>query len=228
MTTRERLIMRCRLAANEQLAANTPRPRAPSDSLISGQFHQSAANNVIDRLELDGNEFDLHDLYRYVGEQFQNGEVEIPEKLPEGVTVEFADERAVRVQFEDGRAMIAIRIAKLQRGRRSWKNFEVRGYYRPEPQSRHADFVRDGSIQLIGERIRLGDRVVLAGIFSAVLSDDHPVSLIDQRFLNDPRLNDVRLTQFVVADGWVGLALASRAVNGSLVRRPASETSDRR
>ncbi len=228
MTTQKRLIMRCRLAGYEQLAANTPRPRAPADSLLSVQIHQSAANNVIDQLELDGNEFELHDLYRYLGGKFQDGEVEIPEKVPEGVTVRFADEEAVRVHLENGKAMLSIRIAELKRGRSRWKNFEVRGFYRPDSASRSADLVRDGSIQLIGERIRLGDRIVLAGIFSAVLSDDRPLPLIDQRFVDHPRLQDVRLTQFAVADGWIGMALASRSARRDLVARPEPDDAERR
>jgi hypothetical protein len=228
MTTQKRLIMRCRLAGYEQLAANTPRPRAPADSLLSVQIHQSAANNVIDQLDLDGNEFELQDLYRYLSGKFQDGPVPVPEKVPQGVTVRFADKEAVRLHFENGRAMLSIRIAQLKNGRSCWKNFEVRGFYRPDPTSRNADLIRDGSIQLVGNRIRLGDRIFLAGIFSAVLSDDRPLPLIDQRFVDHPRLQDVRLTQFAVTDGWIGIALASRPERRDLVARPETEQAERR
>ena len=53
-TTKERVSMRLRLASDEQLGGNTPRPRAPADCLASVQVHQSALNNVLDQLQLDG------------------------------------------------------------------------------------------------------------------------------------------------------------------------------
>jgi hypothetical protein len=228
MTTRERLIVRCRLAGYEQLAANTPRPRAPSDSLLSVQLHQSAVNNVIDQLELDGNEFELHDLYRYLGGRFQDDEIEVPEDIPEGVTVRFADKEAVRVHFDNGKAMLAIRIAQLKSGRSRWEDFEVRGFYRPDSATRNADLVRDGSIQLIGEKLGLRDQFALRGIFSKVLSKNNKLPLIDQRLVEHPRLQDVRLAQFAVADGWIGVALASRPVHRDLVARPGSDAAERR
>jgi hypothetical protein len=228
MTTQERLIMRCRLAGYQQLAANTPRPRAPSDSLLSVQIHQSAANNTLERLQLDGNEFELHELYRYLGEKFTKDEVVVPEDIPQGVTVRFADGEAVRVRFEDGRAMLSIRIAKIKSGRSCWRDFEVRGFYRPESATRKADLVRDGSIQLIGEKLGLRDQIALRGVFSKVLSKKRRLQLIDERLVNHPRLKDVRVTQYAIADGWIGVALASRPGHRNMVARPPAGDSDNR
>ncbi len=42
-TSEDRAVLRLRLAGQDQLAAFTPRPRAPSDSLVSLQIHQSGA-----------------------------------------------------------------------------------------------------------------------------------------------------------------------------------------
>src|SRR5262249_17792322 len=49
-TTAERLIARYRVAGREQISAHTPRPQAPSDSLLSVQVHESALNNVLEKL----------------------------------------------------------------------------------------------------------------------------------------------------------------------------------
>ena len=53
-TSADRLTMRLRLAADHQLGAHTPRPRAPSDSLASFQIHESAFNNLVSQLDLNG------------------------------------------------------------------------------------------------------------------------------------------------------------------------------
>ncbi len=68
-TSEDRAVMRFRLAGQEQLAAYTPRPRAPSDSLVSLQVHQSALNNALERLELDGRTFQLPELFEHLAEK---------------------------------------------------------------------------------------------------------------------------------------------------------------
>ena len=53
-TSEVRMSMQLQLAGIGQLGSNTPRPWAPSDSVLSFQMHQSALNNVLRGLELDG------------------------------------------------------------------------------------------------------------------------------------------------------------------------------
>ena len=61
-TTKERLTMRLRVAGEDQLGSNTPRPQAPSDCLISFQIHESMINNALSRLQLEGKTFTLPSL----------------------------------------------------------------------------------------------------------------------------------------------------------------------
>ncbi|HEY1785835.1 MAG TPA: hypothetical protein VGG30_09815, partial [Pirellulales bacterium] len=68
-TTEDRAVLRLRLAGDEQLAAYTPRPRAPSDSLMSLQVHESALNNALERLALDGQTFTLPALFAHLREK---------------------------------------------------------------------------------------------------------------------------------------------------------------
>lgn len=228
MTTQDRLIMRCRLAGHVQLAANTARPRAPADSLLSVQIHQSAGNNVVEQLRLDGKTYDLRELYKELAEKFRDGEVTVPDDIPEGVTLRFADEEAVDVQFSDGRALLTIRLAELDGGHRIWRDFEVRGYYRPETTTSNADLVRDGTIELIGDKLGFRDRIALRAIFCKVLSKNRKLELVHQRLVNEPRLADVRVTQFVIDNGWIGVALASRKERRDLVARPGGDDEQRR
>jgi len=208
-TTDKRLIARYRLAGGHQLAANTPRPCALSDSLLSVQIHQSAINNLIAQLDLNGKQFELRQLHHYIGEKL-NREVQIPEDLPEGVTIRFADEAAVTVRFAEDHVTLAIHLAELTAGKRRWRNFTVLGHYHPESARLDADLVRDGTIELIGKRLNLGDQVALRGVFSKVLSRQRKLSIIHPRLTNDPRLENLAVNQFDIVDGWIGISVGPK------------------
>ena len=207
-TTETRLIGRYRLAGEHQLGAHTPRPQAPSDSLLSVQLHESAINNMIEQLQLDGKESDLHELFREIGAKFARSDLEAPEEVPTGVKIRFADSEAVRARFEQGRVVVTLRIVELSRGwRNKWKNFAVRAYYVPDPTQLDANLVREGSIELDGRHITSVDRIALGGIFSKTLSRSRPFNLINKRLAESENLQDLQVTQFVVTEGWIGVAL---------------------
>lgn len=207
-TTEKRLIGRYRLAGDHQLGAHTPRPRAPSDSLLSVQVHESALNNVLEQLQLDGKQTDLRQLYKDLAAKFAKHDVEVPEDIPPGVTLRFANDEAVRVRCEHGRVIVTMRISELSRGKRNrWRNFSVRAYYVPDPTQLRANLVREGSIELTGRHITSFDRIALSGIFSKALSRSRPFNMINRRLSESEDLQDLRVTQFVVTDGWIGVAL---------------------
>jgi hypothetical protein len=207
-TTEQRLIVRYRVAGHEQLAAHSPRPQAPSDSLLSVQTHETAVNNLIQQLKLDGKRAELRQLYREVAEQFGIEGGEVIDELPENVTIQFADREAVRVRYEDDRVMLVLKLAELSAGRGNhWRNFEVRAYFVPQTSGPNAMLVRDGYIELLGQRLGLRDQIALRGIFTKALSRNRPLSLIPQKIARDPRLQDLRINQFVIDDGWIGVAL---------------------
>ena len=93
-TAKDRLAMRLRLASDEQMGGNTPRPRAPADSLGSVQIHQSALNNVIGQLELDGATFTLRELRQRLAERLRQPELLRQQTEVEGVKITFAPKGA--------------------------------------------------------------------------------------------------------------------------------------
>jgi len=206
-TTADRVIARCRLAGDHQLAAYTARPRALDDSWLSLQVHQSALNNLLDQVPLHGAHGELRELVTQIARQMQLATPQLPEDLPEEVFVRLAEQDPVRVICADGHLRLEIRIAELATGDRRWRNFTVRGYYLPDPSQREADLVRDGSIELVGPRMGLRDQVALRGIFTRVLSRNQRLSLLQGRLAEHPKLADLRVTQFVVTDGWLGISV---------------------
>jgi hypothetical protein len=205
-TTDKRLIARYRLAGYRQLGAYTPRPQAPTDSLMSLQIHESTLNNTISRLELAGREIRLRELFREIADKFRRDEYEIPEDIPEDVTLELAKREAIFLSCDHDRIHLTLRIARLASGdRRAWRNIVVRASYGAEVEGLHLRLVRDGYIRLKG-RLSFRDQVALRGIFSKVLAQRPDFDLLGSVLVRDKRLHDLRITQFVVRDGWIGLA----------------------
>lgn len=217
-TTDTRLTVRSRLAGGDQLASHTPRPEAPSDSLASMQIHESAVNNLLDHLDLAGRTFTLPELHRHLNEKLSQAGKPLAQDLPEGVEVTFAKMEPLRVQCGQGRIELILNIAEIRQGKHRWHDFEVRAAYRPETHGLSADFQREGSIEL-GGLYKGKTEVALRGIFSKVLSRERKISLLSGTVADDPRLAGLQVTQLVVEDGWIGLAIGPTSTEA---RRPGS------
>jgi len=203
-TTEKRFSMRIRLAGADQLGGHTPRPQAPSDSLASIQIHESMLNNILERLELNGQTFDLAGLGRRLAERLHRYKPKPVDPDQEDVKITFAARDAVHVRCYDGRMEITLAIARLSNGAYKWKNFQVRAFYRPVVRGRSVDLARDGIVQLIGVRTaQLG----LRGVFLKVFSQKEPLHATPESFVKNPKLDGVVVTQFVVDDGWIGAAI---------------------
>ena len=140
-------------------------PRAPADSAISVQLHESALNNTAKQLHLDGRTFTLPELYKTVSQRLGRENADVPEDLSRTARVAFARHDAVRVRLQDGRLVVTLAIAKVKRRRTVYRDFKVRAAYKPRLDGMHIDFVRDDVIEIEGPRLRPGDHVVLQGVF---------------------------------------------------------------
>jgi len=226
-TTTERLIGRYRIAARDHVSAHTPRPQAPGDSMLSVQVHESALNNVLDQLSLAGRRVELRELFQEMTSRFSPQKVAVPEDLPEDVYVTFADEDPVRVDCEDGRVRLTIRLKELSQAgtRNRWSDFTVRGYYGPSADQLDANLQREGIIELISDRgnIGIGDQIKLRGIFARVLSKSRQLHIINKQIAEAKELSDQQVTQFVIHDGWIGVALGPKAAGRQAAMQPRAE-----
>ena len=209
-TTEERVTMRLRLADEGQLGGHTPRPRAPSSSLASLQIHESAMNNLLSRLELDGKTFTLPELAQHVDQRLGQPGLLTIDPINDDVTITFAAKDALLVRCQDGRLSLTLAIARLRKPPRSWRDFKVQAFYQPEIQGRLIELARDGVVQLSGQRLRFSSQIALRGIFSKTFSKDESIKLSPERFLNNPKVADLRVSQFVIDDGWIGVALGPK------------------
>jgi len=165
-------------------------------------------NNALEHLHLEQRCTDLRSLYRELADRFERKSVPIPDDVPDDVVVQFADENAVRVRCTDGRITLTIQLAELVHGKsEKWKNFAVRAHYVPTANQVEANLVRDGVIELAGERLSLRDQVALRAIFSRILSRNRTVSVVNKRLQENPQLAHLIVGQFIVQDGWIGVAM---------------------
>ena len=215
-TTDQRIIARYRLAGHHQLAAHSPRPQAPSDSLLSVQLHQSALNNLVEQLHLNGKRFKLEDLYVHFSRQMGRKEPPIPDDLPSGIELRFAQQEPLRFAFRNGHVRVTLRLFSLTRGRRDrWRNITVHGDYLPNSSAMQGSLVREKGIQLTGRRLGFADQVALRTIFSTLFSRNREYTLLTEQLAQAQPFQDLKIHQFVIRDGWIGIAwgrprLASR------------------
>ena len=219
-TTEKRFVMRLRLAGEDQLGSHTPRPRAYADSLASVQIHESALNNGIERLQLNGRTFTLLGLSRHIAARLNRPmHWEITPDHAD-VKIKFAEKDAVVVRCQHGQVILTLSIARLRKSPRVWKDFQIRAFYRPEVNGRSAELVRDGVIHLIGDRLNLGSQIALRGIFAHALSKDNPWNLVPEPIVSEPKLRDAAITQFVIDDGWIGVSLGPKHPAPVTAQRP--------
>lgn len=211
-TTDRRVAMRLRLASERQLGGHTPRPQAPADSVASLQVHESALNNALEQLHLDGATFSLPKLRERISSRLQRTDLFRGGSENDDVTIAFAQHNAARVACRDGLIVLALSVARLAKPPHAWSDFEVRVLLRPSVHGRSVELVREDVIHLIGNGLSFRSQIALRGIFSKTFAKDRPIAAMPDRVINDPRLADVVFTQFVVEDGWVAAALGTGRV----------------
>jgi hypothetical protein len=217
-TTAKRFTMRLRLAGEDQLGSHTPRPQAPGDSLASLQVHESVINNAIQRLQLNGRTFTLPELSQHIADRLSRPTAWETNPEHADVKITFAEKDAIVVRCQDGQVLVALSIAQLSKSPRKWKNFRIEASYRPKVEGRSAQLVRDGVIRLIG-RLNMSSQIALRGIFSHALSKNNGWDLVPEKVVKEPKLADAAITQFLIDDGWIGVAMGPKPILPTTARR---------
>jgi hypothetical protein len=208
-STDSRLIVRYRVASQDQLAANTPRPVAPGDSQLSLQVHQSAFNNLAGQVVTGDRNWTMQELSDKIAELLQQPKKPLDAEAPTDVTVRFNESRPISVEFEEGRLWLTLRIALLEQpGRIHLKNFIIRTSYIPTVDGLQAELTRDGVIGVDGNRIGSRDRLPLRIIFSKVFANRAAIPLVSEELLKDPRAAGLAVSQLELKDGWLAIAVS--------------------
>lgn len=222
-TTSDVATARLRLAGREQLAAHTPRPRAPADALLSMQVHESSVNNAFERFGLAGRTLRLDELAKLVCERL-GLPPRVPDDLPGDVAVTFAAAQPLRIECRDGLVHVHVALDALESGRRSWHDIESHVAYKPVAAGAQVLLERDGPVQLSGPGHQGRMEIGLRTIFGKVFAKERPVRLLPERIAGNPQLSGVRAVQAVSADGWLAFALAQPGAAGGGTSATAAAT----
>ncbi|MEM8944802.1 MAG: hypothetical protein AAGD11_06425 [Planctomycetota bacterium] len=222
-TTQDRAVMQLRLANSGQLAAHTLRPYAPSDSVLSVQMHETALNNAMMGLGLDGKRMTMLELFEFITDRVGATDASPPADMPQRAIIHFAKRDAVRVQCEGDRLELVLSVAELSHRRDRIKNFEIHVHFRPVLSGLSVKLVRDGTLQFSGRRLKTGPRVVLHSILGKVLNEDREYTLVSPKLMLDPRFQGLMVTQLVLEDGWIGLAIGPAHPRRTAWRAPLPE-----
>ena len=204
-TTQERVVARLRVAGDHQFGSHTPRPRALSDSLASLQVHETALTNAGVALDLDAGSFTGPELQSMFREKFPSMAQENASARQDAV-FHFADEDAIQFHINDGRLEITLSMAGVEQDGRDMRNFVVHAYYVPAVNGLEAALVRDGSLGIEG-RLSSSERARLHNVFNSVLPPERQLPIVRLDNPSDPRLAELMVTQLVLEDGWLGLAV---------------------
>ncbi len=208
-TTDTRLIARYRIATQGTLAAYTPRPQAPSDSLLSVQLHQSAINNACNQLGLGSRDWTLNELVDELSSRM-SVQAEFDRKdLPENVILRFEQANPITLEFTDNNVWLTLRIAKLSEpGRIDLSNFVIRVNYECVADGIQADLVRTGAISVDGERLGMRDRLPLRAIFGRIFASHSKINLVGGKLTEDQRIEGLAVSQIITREGWLALAIS--------------------
>ncbi|MGD9126785.1 MAG: hypothetical protein PVH19_05340 [Planctomycetia bacterium] len=210
-TTDDRLVMRVRLASIRQLGAHTTRPKAPSDALLSFQVHESAMNNAIERLQLNGRTFTVAEIRKKLADVLKRPELADTPSKHDDATITFAAEDPIRVRLQEGRLRINLSVAELRRKSKAWKDFEVIVFYKPTSEGRVTYLERDGVVQLdTAEPVSFRSQMTLRGVFCTVFSKNRTIPLVPPKLAEHPKMADLYLSQMTLDSGWLAVALSSR------------------
>ncbi len=214
----DRALLRVRLAADSQLGSHTPRPRLPSGALLGLQVHQTALNNILEGMDLNGRSFSLTELGSWLAEKLNRDDLLPKNALRDDVWIHFADQDAVHARLIDGQVELNLNFVELITPHRSWHNFRVRVRYRPESDAFTADLEREGPVELIGDSVS-GVELALRGIVNRIFPMEEPWRLVPAQLANNPRLKGLQVTHFVIDDGWLSVAVGEESEEASSEKR---------
>lgn len=195
--------VRVRLATYRQLGAHTPRPKAPGDSLASVQLHQSALNNVLERLQLAGREISLAQLWQAASPQAAKADT------ADGMDVrlKFAPYDPLQVQCQDGRVRAMLRLDSLDAAGLHLERLVVHVEFKPVRRDRNVYLEKVGQVVVTGTEITSSQRAILQTVIGGFLARSGGLPVVPPALLDLPRLSDVAVTQCEVTDGWIAVAL---------------------
>ena len=205
-TTRNRIVMRYRLAGIDQMASDSPRPVDSPYDYLSVQLHQSLLNNTIERIEIESQTFTPESLLQHLSEVIGFNPENTKSDTKHEAKFVFANYDAIRVDFVEGKIRIELNLKSLRVGKgKTWRNITISSTYVPKVIGSQLKLTQEGIIGVKGKKFRIGDQIAVRAIFNVVLPDSYQFETVPQRLTS--RMNGYALviSNLNIAEGWVGV-----------------------
>ena len=213
-TTKEKLIVRYRLAGRDQMAANTTRPKAWPGSQLSLQVHHSAVNNFLDRIGLAGKDFTTDSLTTHLRDAMGLPYKEVDSKKKAKIT--FSKTQPIRVSFVDGKFQIDLNIDSFEpigsKRTKTWRKLVIRCCYAPSVSGSQVLLTREGSISLPGRRKAVMDELVIRAIFDKVFENQYHFQPLPDSLAKPMNSPDLVIAHLIIDNGWLGVSLIDAPV----------------
>ena len=210
-STDKQVVMRYRLAGRDQMAANTSRPRDSGNSLLSFQLHQSAINNAIARIGLNGNQFTIDELAKHLRDVIGSEQVGSSEQESDRhAEIGFAYFDPIHVDFQDGQMNITLNLKSLKIGEtgKTWKNISLTAAYRFALDGMTIQLQQDDDgTRIKGKRLRFSDKAAISAVMKVLFKQQYAMNAIPQKL--SERINCLRLevSQLALSDGWLAVSI---------------------
>ncbi len=214
-TTQDEAIVRYRIAGRDQMAAFTARPEADPGNLFSMQIHESAINNLLGKININGKRFTAKEFVEHLRELIGPTDFMAnasPAKNPDA-DFTFASIEGIHVAFNDDKLELSLNLAQLNLGKsQRWRNFTVTAIYIPRVNGLNIRFIQDANcgLRLGGSRLGIADEVSLRTVFNSTFPESFSVPPLTQVAPAHIHLADLEISQLVFSHGWVGVSLSKR------------------
>ena len=174
------------------------------------QVHESALTNAARAWASTRCAYTAPELQAQLRARFPRLALENPPDARRDTVFEFAYRDAVQFRIDDGRVELMLELSSVELQGRRMENIIVHAFYVPVVEGLDAELVRDGPLGIEG-RIGSTDRARLHNVFNTVLSDDRRLPIMQLETFGDSQLNGLAITQLVLEDGWIGVAIGPNA-----------------
>lgn len=210
-TTPERIVMRYRLAGRDQMAANTARPQETGNSLLSFQVHQSLINNAIARLELGGETFNSDSLAEHLQQKLGLEKKPLANGDKEDRDAEFTFDKfdPIKIDFVDNRMLITLNFDELNvAGKTTLRKVPMTVGYAITTDGLKVHLHQDETRKVLGTaRHRFGEKAAISVVMNVLFDEHYELDALPAKFRNYPQARSLTVSQLVIDDGWMGVAL---------------------
>ncbi len=168
--------------------------------------------NLAVTLGLDGKRYTAPELRKALREKFPQLAVKNPTEARQDTIFQFAADDAVQVHVGKGRLELRVAFTSVELEGEAMRDVVVHAYYVPAVDGLNAELVRHGALGIEG-RFSSADRARLHNVFNCVLPPERHLPIVKVENPNDKRFEGLMITQLVLEDGWIGLAVGPSSTN---------------